>query len=50
LPALEYEVIEMKYPNTPNHPKQKYRLTAKGIELKEKIKKQTKRTYKAKGF
>jgi len=44
LPAIEYGVIEMKYPNTPNHPKQKYRLTAKGIELKKKIKKQTKKT------
>lgn len=33
VPALREEVIEMKYPQR-NHPKQKYRLTAKGKALK----------------
>ncbi len=37
LPALELEVIEMKYPDIPNHPKQKYYLTKKGIELQKTI-------------
>jgi hypothetical protein len=27
--------VEMIYPDKPNHPKQKYRLTAKGIALKD---------------
>ena len=31
--------VEMTHPNNPNHPNQKYRLTAKGIELAEKLKK-----------
>ncbi len=35
-PSIEAGVIEMTYPDTPNHPKQKYRLTAKGLELKVK--------------
>lgn len=33
-PGLEIEVIEMKYPNSPNHPNQKYVLTEKGTEIK----------------
>ena len=38
LPALEEGYIEMKYPDRPNHPQQRYRLTAKGETLKEKLK------------
>lgn len=34
VPALEQGLIEMKYPDSPNHPKQKYQLTKKGEELK----------------
>jgi len=33
-PAIEQKFIELTYPDSPNHPKQKYRLTAKGIEQK----------------
>jgi predicted HTH transcriptional regulator len=33
-PAIEENYIEPVYPDSPNHPQQKYRLTAKGIELK----------------
>lgn len=33
-PALEIGVIEMKYPDSPNHPRQKYVLTKKGTEIK----------------
>jgi predicted HTH transcriptional regulator len=33
-PALEIGLIELKYPNSPNHPKQKYVLTEKGRRLK----------------
>jgi ATP-dependent DNA helicase RecG len=33
-PALADAVIEMKYPDSPNHPKQKYLLTEKGSEMK----------------
>ena len=32
-PALKSQVIELLYPDSPNHPKQKYKLTARGIEL-----------------
>ena len=32
-PALNLELIQMKYPDSPNHPKQKYLLTQKGIEM-----------------
>jgi len=38
VPALNEGVIEMKYPQK-NHPRQKYRLTAKGKALKEQLKK-----------
>jgi predicted HTH transcriptional regulator len=33
-PALEEGFVEMKYPDIPNHPKQKYTLTKKGETLK----------------
>lgn len=34
IPAIEQQYLEMKYPDKPKHPKQQYRLTTKGIELK----------------
>lgn len=34
--ALEFDVIEMTQPDSPNSPTQKYRLTAKGLEYKKK--------------
>ncbi len=34
MPALESGLIEMKYPESPNHPEQKYRLTESGKQLK----------------
>ena len=34
--ALEFEVIEMTQPDSPNSPTQKYRLTAKGLDYKKK--------------
>lgn len=37
-PALENVFIEMTQPDSPNSPTQKYRLTAKGKALKEKLK------------
>jgi hypothetical protein len=37
-PALNQEIIEMVYPQR-NHPNQKYRLTAKGLALKELLNK-----------
>jgi predicted HTH transcriptional regulator len=33
-PALGAGIIKMKYPDNPNHPKQKYLLTKKGLEIK----------------
>ena len=33
-PAMNDGYVEMTYPDSPNHPKQKYRLTTKGIALK----------------
>ena len=36
-PALEQNCIELIYPDSPNHPQQKYCLTAKGLELKKKF-------------
>jgi ATP-dependent DNA helicase RecG len=33
-PVLEAELIEMKFPDSPNHPKQRYLLTEKGEMLK----------------
>lgn len=32
-PAIESGFIELKYPDSPNHPKQRYLLTEKGQEL-----------------
>ena len=40
VPAIQENLVEMTYPNIPNHTNQKYRLTPKGIELKEVLKKQ----------
>ena len=37
-PALEQKYIELKYPESPNHPQQKYRLTEKGWEMKNQLK------------
>ena len=37
-PTLLEGYVEMIYPDKPNHPKQKYRLTAKGIALKDALK------------
>ena len=36
-PAMLEGAVEMIYPDKPNHPKQKYRLTAKGIALKNSL-------------
>lgn len=32
-PTLDQEIIQMKYPDSPNHPKQGYLLTEKGKEI-----------------
>ena len=40
-PALDLGIIEMTYPDSPNHPQQKYRLTEKGLKLKENLKSQS---------
>ena len=37
-PAMLDGYVEMIHPDKPNHPKQKCRLTAKGMALKEKLK------------
>jgi hypothetical protein len=34
LPAIEYGFVEMKFSQSPNHPQQKYRLTAEGKDYK----------------
>ena len=34
IPALKEDVLEMKYPNTPQHPRQKYRLTERAKKWK----------------
>jgi len=36
-PAIGQGFVAMRFPKNPNHPKQRYLLTAKGIELKNKI-------------
>ena len=36
-PALAAELIEMKYPNQPNHPRQKYSLTNKGKTFRKQL-------------
>ena len=33
LPAMQRGWIEMQYPDKPNHPQQKYKLTEKGLLL-----------------
>jgi predicted HTH transcriptional regulator len=38
--ALDQNIIEMTVPNKPNSKNQKYRLTAKGIDLQQKIKRE----------
>lgn len=38
IPALDSGCIEMKYPETPNHPNQRYRLTQKGKALIQQLK------------
>jgi len=43
LPALESGYIEMTFPDSPNHPNQRYRLTTKGIELKNRLLKSKKK-------
>ncbi len=40
-PALEMKFIEMTIPGTPNSPKQKYRLTEKGKQLKKQFESKT---------
>ena len=40
IPAMQEKLVEMIHPDVPNHPNQKYRLTPKGVELKEALKKQ----------
>ncbi|MCD4734556.1 MAG: DUF4062 domain-containing protein [Bacteroidales bacterium] len=37
IPSINSGFVEMTYPDTPNHPKQRYRLTAKGNEIKKLI-------------
>lgn len=36
-PALAEEVIDLKYPDSPNHPRQKYLLTEKGSEIRKQL-------------
>jgi ATP-dependent DNA helicase RecG len=36
-PALADGVIEMKYPDSPNHPRQKYLVTEKGSEIRNNL-------------
>ena len=38
-PTLKLEPIKRIFPNKPNHPRQKYRVTAKGLKIKETLKK-----------
>jgi hypothetical protein len=33
-PALAAGIVKMKYPDSPNHPKQRYLLTEKGNDIK----------------
>lgn len=42
-PALKLGVVEMQYPETPRHPKQKYRLSPLGLYLLNVILKETER-------
>lgn len=41
-PSIHKGYVEMKYPDSPNHPQQKYMLTSKGKELLKKLKKRSK--------
>lgn len=43
LPAIEAEYIELKFPSSPKHPNQQYRLTQTGIALKKQLKKTKKK-------
>jgi ATP-dependent DNA helicase RecG len=43
-PAIKEGYIELKYPDIPNHPNQKYRLTPNGKELANKLKKHKKKS------
>ena len=36
-PALKERLVRMKYPNRPNHPRQKYLLTTKGQLLYQEV-------------
>ncbi|MEX0890216.1 MAG: hypothetical protein WDZ33_01630, partial [Balneolaceae bacterium] len=36
-PAMKSGLIEMTFPDSPNHPNQKYRLTARGKKLKRRM-------------
>ena len=38
-PAMKERFIRMKYPDRPNHPRQKYLLTVKGVALYNELKK-----------
>ena len=38
-PALKEQFVRMKYPDKPNHPRQRYMLTAKGMALYNEINK-----------
>ena len=38
-PAIETSIVKVLYPDKPNHPRQKYLLTAKGLALYNEIKK-----------
>lgn len=40
--ALDLNLVEMTQPDSPNSPTQKYRLTAKGLELKKELEKNEK--------
>ncbi|MDR0443421.1 MAG: hypothetical protein LBH44_08460 [Treponema sp.] len=37
-PAIEQGFVAMKFPQNPNHPKQRYYLTPKGIKQKTRLK------------
>lgn len=36
-PAMEIGLLELKYPDNPNHPKQRYLLTERGMVIKEQV-------------